>query len=233
MGIIDTKISEKDAITLYSSVLYTPSAQYGWITTVDLWPITGRKHQLRRHLQSIGHFIVGDRRHSHSLDWPSEFTPMLLWALEVKFPHPQYHLDGSLERNGVKLNDNTHTDGDAYRRGLIDPGNKFDSFEDTVCNTSIATTGIRARRKERFSDPPMELLSRLLSTQTDGHETISSASLDAIQLYYQHTSRTVSDRCIVVVEIDEPDSYEQYRQAESSGLLDLHPSTSSDDYDYR
>lgn len=41
----------------FSSVL---SFDYGVITTVDLWPITGRQHQLRIHCASLGHPIVGD-----------------------------------------------------------------------------------------------------------------------------------------------------------------------------
>jgi 23S rRNA-/tRNA-specific pseudouridylate synthase len=35
-------------------------AHYGWLTTVDLWPITGRKHQLHLHMARLGHPIVGD-----------------------------------------------------------------------------------------------------------------------------------------------------------------------------
>ena len=219
MGIIDTKISEKDAITLYSSVLCTRSAQYGWITTVDLWPITGRKHQLRRHMQSIGHFIVGDRRHSHSLDWPSECTPMFLWALEVKFPHPNQHhhqqqyFSGNLEYNGV-------ADNDTHSAGTIGPGSNSMhdySIKAPVSSSSTATAAIGARRKERFTDPPIELLSRCLSTQTDGCTSISDASsLQAIASYYQHLSPVVCNRNMVVVEIDEPVSYDQYRRSESS-----------------
>jgi len=220
MGIIDTKISEKDAITLYSSALCTPSAQYGWITTVDLWPITGRKHQLRRHLQSIGHFIVGDRRHSHSLDWPSESTPMFLWALEVKFPHPQ-HFSENLECNEVGDSDDTHTG------GVIDPGSSRHDYSleaPTVPSASTASTGIGARRKERFTDPPIELLSRFLSTHADNRPPISDASQEAITFYYQHLSPVVCNRSMVVVEIDEPASYDQYRRSESSlGLLGSPP----------
>ena len=35
------------------------------LTCVDLWPHTGRLHQLRRHMKSIGHSIVGDSEHGH------------------------------------------------------------------------------------------------------------------------------------------------------------------------
>lgn len=62
----------------------------GFVTTVDLWPVTGRKHQLRRHLASLGHPILGDDRHGgprHKASVrPGE--NMCLWALEVTLEHP-------------------------------------------------------------------------------------------------------------------------------------------------
>ena len=35
-----------------------------WVTTVDLYPHTGRKHQLRRHMALLGHPLLGDPRYS-------------------------------------------------------------------------------------------------------------------------------------------------------------------------
>jgi 23S rRNA-/tRNA-specific pseudouridylate synthase len=34
-----------------------------WLTVVELKPVTGRHHQLRRHLKGLGHAIVGDSRY--------------------------------------------------------------------------------------------------------------------------------------------------------------------------
>ena len=61
-GTIDSKVGDKDARTLYEVVKYTRSAQYDWLSTVKLWPVTGRKHQLRRHMAELRHAIIGDRR---------------------------------------------------------------------------------------------------------------------------------------------------------------------------
>ena len=61
-GIIDKKIGDKESRTLYEVVKYTRSVQYGWLSTVKLWPVTGRKHQLRRHMAELNHSIIGDRR---------------------------------------------------------------------------------------------------------------------------------------------------------------------------
>ncbi|KAL4425263.1 hypothetical protein ABPG75_009279 [Micractinium tetrahymenae] len=41
-----------------------PAGQQVWVTTVDLWPHTGRKHQLRRHMALLGHPLVGDPRYT-------------------------------------------------------------------------------------------------------------------------------------------------------------------------
>ncbi|CAK0896628.1 unnamed protein product [Prorocentrum cordatum] len=35
----------------------------GWVSTVDLWPLTGRTHQLRKHMKFLGCPILGDRRY--------------------------------------------------------------------------------------------------------------------------------------------------------------------------
>lgn len=87
-GMIDTKINHKQALTKYKVISVTRSKQYDWLTTVDLWPVTGRKHQLRRHIHSLGSFIIGDHRYSPTLLWPHGITHLFLWSVELGFPHP-------------------------------------------------------------------------------------------------------------------------------------------------
>lgn len=63
-------------------------APYPVITTrVELEPVTGRTHQLRVHLQAIGHPIVGDPLYatSEQQGWSSR---LLLHACELSLPHP-------------------------------------------------------------------------------------------------------------------------------------------------
>ncbi len=56
-------------------------------TRVELEPVTGRTHQLRVHLQAIGHPIVGDPLYatSEQQGWSGR---LLLHACELALPHP-------------------------------------------------------------------------------------------------------------------------------------------------
>ena len=91
-GVIDSPIDGKDSSTRYQVVKVTPSYRFGTITTVDLWPLQGRKHQLRIHLKSIGHAILGDPRYSQQVFATPKENMMCLWALGVQYPDPTIHV---------------------------------------------------------------------------------------------------------------------------------------------
>nr|WP_230182391.1 RluA family pseudouridine synthase [Aquabacterium sp. CECT 9606] len=57
-------------------------------TRVELEPVTGRSHQLRVHMMSIGHAIVGDPLYA-SDTVRARADRLLLHAAELKFQHPQ------------------------------------------------------------------------------------------------------------------------------------------------
>ncbi|NLS13149.1 tRNA pseudouridine(65) synthase TruC [Vibrio sp. SM6] len=66
------------------------TTRYGLVT---LWPKTGRKHQLRRHLAHLRHPIVGDTTHGdgkHNALFRKEFAAhrLLLHAATLRFTHP-------------------------------------------------------------------------------------------------------------------------------------------------
>ena len=57
-------------------------------TRLELAPITGRTHQLRVHLQSIGHPILGDHLYA-SPETLAKSVRMLLHASQLNLTHPQ------------------------------------------------------------------------------------------------------------------------------------------------
>jgi tRNA pseudouridine32 synthase / 23S rRNA pseudouridine746 synthase len=58
----------------------------GQRTRIELEPVTGRTHQLRVHLCSIGHAIVGDPLYGEDADAEPR---LLLHAERLAFPHPR------------------------------------------------------------------------------------------------------------------------------------------------
>jgi 23S rRNA-/tRNA-specific pseudouridylate synthase len=107
-GVIDSPISGKESKTLFQVVRHIPSVRHGGcLTVVDLWPVTGRKHQLRKHMKLIGHHILGDVRHCGKSKAIQETetvhvasnvceplvsievsSRLCLWAVEITLPHP-------------------------------------------------------------------------------------------------------------------------------------------------
>lgn len=74
----------KAAKTLYQALAYDESAD---ITRVLLTPITGRSHQLRVHMQYIGHPITGDKLY-HPEPAQSPLKRMALHASYLAFQQP-------------------------------------------------------------------------------------------------------------------------------------------------
>jgi len=60
------------------------------VALVELQPHTGRMHQLRVHLASIGRPILGDVRYGGALTAGGVAVPrLMLHALKLEFPHPE------------------------------------------------------------------------------------------------------------------------------------------------
>lgn len=57
-------------------------------TRVELRPVTGRSHQLRIHLESIGHPILGDDLYGDAASGAAA-PRLLLHATELRFAHPE------------------------------------------------------------------------------------------------------------------------------------------------
>lgn len=86
-GVVDLALDGRDAVSRWRAVSHTPSLRSGWLTTVELEPVTGRTHQLRRHLAHIGHPILGDVEYGLE-GLLLRGKGLFLWAVSIELTHP-------------------------------------------------------------------------------------------------------------------------------------------------
>lgn len=55
---------------------------------VRCFPKTGRTHQIRVHMNDIGHPIIGDHQYGKNFQCPRKATRAMLHAHKIEFPHP-------------------------------------------------------------------------------------------------------------------------------------------------
>jgi tRNA pseudouridine32 synthase/23S rRNA pseudouridine746 synthase len=73
-----------------AKTFYRTLAEGSGAALVELEPYTGRMHQLRVHLQSVGRPIAGDVRYGGALVVAGETVPrLMLHAVALEFPHPE------------------------------------------------------------------------------------------------------------------------------------------------
>jgi len=96
----DAEGEVRDALTRYQRVATTeiPVAIEGYSSSryslVELYPETGRRHQLRRHMKHISHPIIGDANHGrgrHNRYFAERFGQgrLMLAATGIAFAHPR------------------------------------------------------------------------------------------------------------------------------------------------
>lgn len=83
----------KQAKTLYRLMAYDAEKDQ---SRVHLEPITGRSHQLRVHMQYIGHPIMGDELY-HFDSKSFTLNRMALHAASLSFVHPLQHIEMNIE----------------------------------------------------------------------------------------------------------------------------------------
>ena len=83
LRVIDTAIG-KPSQTRWRAVLFDPSTN---TTRLELEPVTGRSHQLRVHLQAVGHPILGDTLYAGT-EVATKSARLLLHAARLSFAHP-------------------------------------------------------------------------------------------------------------------------------------------------
>lgn len=86
-GEINSPVDGKPSKTEYEEVAVCRSGMYNYLSLVNLYPITGRTHQLRIHMAELGHPIVGDKYYTKNFPILSE-KGLLLCSDKVWFKHP-------------------------------------------------------------------------------------------------------------------------------------------------
>lgn len=103
-----------------------PTSRYA---LVELYPETGRKHQLRRHMKHISHPIIGDANHGrgrHNRYFAERFGEgrLMLAATRIEFAHPvsgePVVIDADPEPSFQQVTSVFSADGDSGRAGPAD-----------------------------------------------------------------------------------------------------------------
>ena len=86
-GYIKTDVDEKPATSNYNTIHTVKSKRFKYLNLVELLPETGRRHQLRNHLLSIGNPILGDQEYGIDL-LILKGKGLYLHASQLEFTHP-------------------------------------------------------------------------------------------------------------------------------------------------
>ena len=85
-GRMEQALDEKEAITTYEVLAQVPSPRQGYVSWLKLKPLTGRTHQIRRHLAGLGHPILGDGQYASGQT--IRHQGLFLCATQLEFAHP-------------------------------------------------------------------------------------------------------------------------------------------------
>jgi RluA family pseudouridine synthase len=83
-GMIKKRIEGKEALTYYR-VLEENKRGF---SVLEIHPLTGRTNQIRLHMKSIGHPLVGERKFSFGKDFSLKFRRPALQSQRIEFNHP-------------------------------------------------------------------------------------------------------------------------------------------------
>lgn len=86
-GQTDLPVDNKPAFTSWKVVNVVKSPRFGSLNLLALTPRSGRRHQLRKHLASLGHPILGDLQYAGE-NQTIKGKGLFLHAFRLEFRHP-------------------------------------------------------------------------------------------------------------------------------------------------
>lgn len=86
-GVINSPIDDLASETSYETLKIVSSLKNKFVSLVKVSPKTGRTHQIRKHLQSIGHPIMGDKLYGEAKN-VLKGKGLFLTSTGVSFSHP-------------------------------------------------------------------------------------------------------------------------------------------------
>mgnify|MGYP000038262955 CR=1 FL=1 len=111
-GSIHLPIDGKEAASEYEVLQTVSSERFGFLNLVKLYPKTGRRHQLRKHLASIGNPILGDADYGIA-DLILKGKGLYLHAFSLEFEHlitnQEFYLEKEPPKKFAKLFDSLKT----------------------------------------------------------------------------------------------------------------------------
>lgn len=88
MGRLVSPVEGREAASRWRTLHTGPCLHVNEVSRVDLWPETGRRHQLRVHMAELGCPILGDKLHHRGAP-VLKHQGMFLAAVELRLAHPE------------------------------------------------------------------------------------------------------------------------------------------------
>ena len=138
-GEVKLPIGGREAHTVWKCLQCKKSNSFdwGWVTLVEAKPVTGRTHQIRIHLQQLGHSIVGDDLYPLPQYTVLRRAGLFLTCVAVQFDNPitkenqivqvepPYKFGKFMERQGGRSDQENLT-------GAVAEGEVLDGFTDDI-----------------------------------------------------------------------------------------------------
>ena len=95
-GKIDFEINGKPSISIFEVERTVRSLKNGFLSLINLFPLTGRTHQLRIHLSKFGFPILGDKLYGKE-GLILKHKGLFLTAVSLEFDHPVSEVNQSIK----------------------------------------------------------------------------------------------------------------------------------------